>query len=264
MRFFSLASGSSGNITYVGDGNTHILVDVGMTNKRIETALNELDISVKDISAICITHEHIDHIKGLGVLLRKYNIPVYASKGSIRGILETRSLGDFDKNLLIEIQDGRGFQVGEFKINPFSIYHDSYEPLAFRIENEKRAVAVATDMGKYDDKTIEALRGLDAVLIEANHDVRMLELGPYPYHLKRRILSDRGHLSNEHCGKLLCKILHDGLDKIMLGHLSSENNYPELAKEAVKCEISMDISRYQGSDFHIEVAKKEGLSGIYF
>lgn len=264
MRFFSLASGSSGNITYVGDEHTHILVDVGMTNKKIESALNELDISAKDISAICITHEHIDHIKGLGVLLRKYEIPVYASKGSIQGILESRSLGDFDRNLLIEIEDGQNFQVGEFHIKPFSIYHDSYEPLAFRIENAKKAVAVATDMGKYDDKIIKALQNLDAVLIEANHDVRMLELGPYPYHLKLRILSDMGHLSNEDCGKLLCRILHDGLDKILLGHLSKENNYPELAKEAVRCEISMDIGRYQGKDFHIEVASKEGLSGIYF
>lgn len=154
--------------------------------------------------------------------------------------------------------------VGDLKIRPFKIDHDAADPVAYRVENGKKSVAVATDMGHYDEYIVENLKGLDAVLLESNHDVRMLETGPYPYHLKRRILGDRGHLSNENAGRLLNRILHDHLKKIFLGHLSRENNYPELAYETVRLEIDEGSCPYGASDFSISVASRDQMSDVVY
>ena len=262
MKMFSIASGSSGNCTYVGDNNTHILVDAGISTKKIVEGLKNADIDIKDLSAIFVTHEHIDHIKALGVLLRKYNIPIYTSLGTKEGILECKSLGDYDNTLINLIEANKEYIINDLKIYPFNINHDARQTFGYRFASSSKRVAVATDIGSYDEYTIKNLSNLDALLIEANHDVRMLELGTYPYELKRRILGDYGHLSNENSGKLICSILHDNLKHIFLGHLSDENNYPDIALETVKCEIDIAKHKYKSKDFNIEVAKKEGNSSI--
>ena len=239
MRMVSIASGSSGNAIYIGSDKTHILIDAGIAAKRIEEGLRTLGLSPGDLSAILITHEHIDHIRGLGVLLRKKNVPVYASGGTIEEIFKMQTLGRMDPELFYRIGKEEGFSIGDLFVKPFSVYHDAKEPYAYRVEKGEKAVAVATDTGCFDEEIVRHLEGTDAVLIEANHDIRMLETGPYPYALKRRILGDFGHLSNENAGRLLCRILSDKLKHVFLGHLSAENNYPELAYEAVRCEIRL-------------------------
>lgn len=262
MRFTSIASGSSGNCTYVGTEHSHILIDAGVTAKQIETGLNELELSLKDLNAIFITHEHGDHIKALGVISRKYEIPIYASLETLREIMLTKSLGAVRKECLKPILPDTELCLGDLRIRPFSIDHDAVNPLAYRIETEKESVAVATDLGHFDAYTEAQLSGLDALLLEANHDLDMLAKGPYPMQLKRRILSDHGHLSNENSGRLISRILHDGMKHIFLGHLSQENNEPELAFRTVCEQIDQAECPYCAKDFRITVACRDRLSEL--
>lgn len=262
MRLCSIASGSSGNCIYVGSEATHLLVDVGISGKRTESGLNSLGIAAADLDGIFITHEHADHISGLGVLARKYGIPVYATPGTISAIRNTGSLGKIDPSLFHEVQADRKMMIKDLAVNPMRISHDAAEPVAYRIAYGNKKVAICTDLGEYNDYTVECLKGLDAVLIEANHDVNMLQVGPYPYYLKQRILGERGHLSNENSGRLLNRILHDKLQSILLGHLSKENNLPELAYEAVRMEIAMGDSPYKGGEFRMRVANRSEVSPV--
>ncbi len=262
MRLCSIASGSSGNCTYVGSDCTHVLVDVGISGKRVESGLNTLGITAKEVDGILITHEHADHVAGLGVLARKYDIPIYATKGTIKAIQCMKQVGDIDSELFCEIREDEKFILKDLTVNPMRISHDAAQPVAYRISYGSKKVGICTDLGVFDEYTVDCLRGMDAVLIEANHDVNMLQVGPYPYYLKQRILGDRGHLSNENSGKLLSRILHDGLKEIILGHLSKENNLPELAYEAVRMEINMGDTPYKASDFQLTVAKRDDVSRI--
>lgn len=262
MRFCSIASGSSGNCIYVGSEHTHLLVDTGISKKRIEEGLCELGITGDDLQGILITHEHSDHIQGLGVFSRRYGIPIYATKGTLQGIRECKTLGNIPDELFREIRADESFEIGEMRIAPFTISHDAKEPTGYRIEKENKALAIATDLGMYNDYIVERLQNLDAVLLEANHDVHMLEVGPYPYPLKRRVLGDKGHLSNELSGRLLCDILHKNLKHIVLGHLSKENNFDELAKETVKLEVTLSPISFCGEDLPLTVAKRDQMSDI--
>ena len=256
MRFCSIASGSSGNCIYVGSDNTHVLVDIGISGKKMETGLNSLELTGRDLDGILITHEHSDHIKGLGVISRKYGIPIYATAGTVDAMVRTNALGKIPEGIFHEIQENEPFMINDLKVNPFTIPHDAAQPVGYRLEHEGHSVGIATDLGKYNDYIIENLQGLDALLLEANHDIRMLQVGKYPYYLKQRILGNKGHLSNETAGKLLCELLHDDLKYVLLGHLSKENNLPQLAHEAVRLEITMGESPYQASDFDITVASR--------
>ena len=238
MRLCSIASGSSGNCIYVGDDQTHLLVDTGISKKRIEEGLSKLEIKGDELEGILITHEHVDHIQGLGVFSRKYEIPIYATPGTIEGIRNCKSLGKLPEGLLHEIEIDHPFSLGTLNIDPFAISHHA------------------------NDYTVEHLSDLNAVVLEANHDIHMLEVGPYPYPLKRRVMGDKGHLSNELSGKLLCDILHDDLQYVVLGHLSKENNYEELAYETVKLEISIGDNPYKGDDIPMMVAKRDQVSDI--
>lgn len=262
MRLVSIASGSSGNCIYVGSDSSHILVDAGISNKRIEKGLGEIGVKGSELNGIVITHEHSDHTKGLGVLARRYGVPIYSTKETLEEIAGSKSLGEYPKELLKPIQPDVDFEIGDLKLKPFSIDHDAANPVAYRIQCGRKSVAVATDMGHFDQYIIDHLQGLDAILLESNHDVNMLQTGPYPYYLKRRILGDHGHLSNENAGRLLNCILHDNIKKILLGHLSKENNYEELAYETVKLEINQGDNPYQASDFSIIVAKRDQMSEI--
>jgi len=262
MRLCSIASGSSGNCIYVGSDNTHLLVDTGISKKRIEEGLHGLDIKGEELTGVLITHEHIDHIQGLGVLLRKYEVPVYATKGTIAGIHRCKSLGTLPEGLLHEIDTDVPFSLGNININPFKISHDAQEPCGYSFENYEKKIAIATDLGTYDSYIVDALKGANALLLEANHDIKMLELGPYPYILKQRVMGEQGHLSNELSGRLLCDILHDELKCVVLGHLSKENNYEELAYETVKLEVTMGDNPYKGEDIPLIVAQRSTASEI--
>lgn len=262
MRMCSIASGSSGNCIYVGSDRTHLLVDTGISKKRIDEGLRELEIKGGELDGILITHEHSDHIQGLGVFSRKYEIPVYATPGTIKGILSYSGLGKVPKDLFHPIYTDEELCLGDMRIYPFAISHDANEPCGYRMECGDKAVAVATDLGVYDAYTVENLKNLDAVLLEANHDIHMLEVGAYPYYLKQRILGEKGHLSNELSGRLLCDILHDNLKQIILGHLSKENNYAKLAYETVKLEVTLADNAYKGDDLDMFVAKRDTVSKI--
>lgn len=261
MRFVSIASGSSGNCIYIGSDRTHILVDAGITNKRIETGLNALGVDFKELDGICITHEHSDHICGLKVAMKKHPVPIYGTRETLCEIHKAAG-GEIPAEYFVEVGPDCRFQLGDLRVNPFAIDHDAANPLAYRVECGDKAVAVVTDLGNYSTYTINRLLKLDALLLESNHDVHMLQAGPYPYYLKRRILGDQGHLSNESAGHLLCELLHDDLKHVLLGHISKENNYPELAYEAVRLEVTLGANPYKGSDFDIRVASRAEMSEI--
>lgn len=262
MDFCSIASGSSGNCIFVGSDHASVLVDVGISGKKITEGLKSIDRKPEEIDGILITHEHSDHIKGLGVIARKYGIPIYATPGTLEAIRSCGSLGAIDSGLFHAIHADEGFAIQDLEISPFRISHDAAQPVAYRIASCEKSVAVATDMGCYNDYIVEHLQGLDAILLESNHDINMLQVGSYPYPLKQRILGRMGHLSNENAGRLLCEILHDNLKSIMLGHLSKENNYEALAYATVCAEITMGDNPYKADDFPIMVAKRDQVSPL--
>ena len=262
MRLCSIASGSSGNCIYVGSDATHLLIDVGISGKKTEAGLNSLDISPRELDGILITHEHADHIAGIGVLARKYEIPIYATRGTIEAIKNCSNVGSIQEDLFVEVQADKKITIKDLVVNPMRISHDAADPVAYRVSYGTKKVAVCMDLGVFNDYTVECLKGMDALLLEANHDVNMLQVGPYPYYLKQRILGERGHLSNENSGRLLSRILHDNLSAIVLGHLSKDNNLPELAYEAVRMEITLGDNPYKAEDFEIQVANRSEVSKV--
>ncbi len=237
-----------------------MLVDVGISCKKTVEGLNQLGLKGQDIDGILITHEHADHINGLGVMSRKFGIPIYATPGTINAIKGIKSLGVIDEELFHEVNADEKMIVKDITVNPMRISHDAAQPVAYRFQYGGRKMAVVTDLGTYDEYTVESLKGMDALMLEANHDINMLQVGPYPYYLKQRILGKRGHLSNELSGKLLSRLLHDHLQAVCLGHLSKENNLEELAYETVRLEITMGDNAYKPDDFPIFVANRSELS----
>ncbi|MCR5793617.1 MAG: MBL fold metallo-hydrolase [Lachnospiraceae bacterium] len=237
MKFCSIASGSSGNCTFVGTEDTRVLIDVGISKKRIEEGLLGIDESPLNIDYILITHEHIDHVKGLGVMSRKYHIPILATKETIQAILSMDSLGKLDEALFLPITPEVEFPLKNLSVKPVKISHDAANPVCYTISDKQHKVGIATDLGTYDERILRNLSDCEALLLEANHDVSMLEVGPYPYYLKQRILGERGHLSNDSSGQLLKQLLHPELKAVFLGHLSKENNYPDLAYQTVWNEL---------------------------
>lgn len=260
MRLCSIASGSSGNCIYAGSDTTHLLIDAGISGKRIEAGVASLGLELSEIDGIFITHEHADHISGLGVLARKYGIPIYGTRGTVDAIKQTASLGYIDDSLFHCIVPDEKCIIKDIALYPMRISHDAAEPVAYRINHDKKKIGILTDLGCYNNYTIACMQDLDVLYLEANHDINMLQVGPYPYYLKQRILSDRGHLSNEACGRLLGELLNDHIQAVVLGHLSKENNLPELAYETVKVEIMMSDAGYRDGDFPIYVAKRSEVS----
>lgn len=262
MDFCSIASGSSGNCIFVGTDQTGVLIDAGISGKRVIAGLNAIERDPKELNAILITHEHSDHIKGLGVLSRKFGIPIYSAPGTIRAMKTEKSLGKIEETLFHEITPDERFCIGDLQVHPFRVSHDAAEPVAYRLEHEGKSVAVATDLGYYDDYIISHLQNLDALLLESNHDINMLQVGAYPYYLKQRILGRKGHLSNENAGQLLGAILSERMQAVMLGHLSKENNYDALALATVCAEITMGDNPYRAEDFQIQIANRDEPSQL--
>ena len=262
MDFCTIASGSSGNCIYAGTDSTAVLVDVGMSGKKIEEGLRMIDRSPTELAGILITHEHIDHIAGLGVMARRYHLPLYMTRGTAAYIAGCVQMGKIDPDLIHIVRKDECFSVGDLMIHPFSISHDAAEPVGYRVYYGKKKACVCTDLGCYTDYTVECLKNSDVVLLESNHDVNMLQVGRYPYQLKRRILGDRGHLSNASSGQLLSRILNDHMKGIFLGHLSQENNLPELAFETVRVEIISSDSDYSPEELPIYVADRKRPSAL--
>ena len=257
MIIAPIASGSSGNCILVEEEDTKILVDAGISKIRIEKGLSSYGITPQDLDGILITHEHLDHIQGLGVFLRKYDVPVYATKKTIEAIFGNEKLGALDEHLFFSVEKEQKFSLKNIMVRPISVNHDAADPVCYRFDAGNKSCAVVTDLGVYDSEFVSKLQDLDSVLVEANYDTRMLQMGPYPYHLKQRIWGDLGHLSNESCGRLLSDIISDRLKNVILGHLSKENNYPDLAFCAVRNEINFADNDYSAEMLNIKVAKRK-------
>lgn len=251
MDILSLRSGSRGNASLVSGGNTKLLVDCGVSGKSVTSALADVDVYPEDISAIAVTHEHIDHIAGIGVMMRRYHIPVWANAATWTAM--ENQVGKIDKSLVNIFDNDSSFEIGEIGVKPFSIPHDAADPVGYSFMCGDEKVAVATDIGELKKDLFEAILGSKTVLLEANHDVNMLEIGKYPPQLKRRIRGKLGHLSNDDAGRAAEFLVRLGTERIILGHLSEENNYPELARQTVICVLN-DAGIKCGRDVLLGVA----------
>lgn len=238
MRLCSIASGSSGNCIYAGHASTHLLIDAGISGKKIEQGLSEAGIEPESLGGILVTHEHSDHIQGLGVLARKYKIPIYGTVETFCAMKKGKTnIGKIEDSLFCPVIPEESFSIGDILITPFSVSHDAANPVAYVFEADGHKIGMATDLGVYTEKTVNYLKDAQLLYLEANHDENMLMVGGYPYYLKQRIIGDHGHLSNDTAAELLCRLYHENLQYVILAHLSKENNYPELAYETVRAEL---------------------------
>lgn len=251
INFRSIVSGSSGNCSIFSDGETNILIDCGISGKKITAFLNEIEVDPYEINGILVTHEHIDHTSGVGVFSRKYDIPVIASKGTWDGM----KIGKIEDKNKIAFNKNEPMCIGGICVTPFDIPHDANQPTGFLIEKNGKKYAVATDMGYITDKVIDTLSGCAAVIIEANYDEQMLKNGSYPAVLKKRISGKSGHLDNRDTGVLASKLVKLGTKRIMLGHLSNENNSPEIAFAEVAKELEFN-GIYVGQDVQLSIAPR--------
>lgn len=232
LSICSLRSGSTGNAIVVTDGKTNVLVDCGISGRLAECCLEEIGIMPDEISALVVTHEHIDHIKGVGIFSRKHNVPIYANEETWRAM--SGHIGKIEEENIKVIKTGETFIIEDIKAMSFATSHDAAEPIGYVFENDENKVSIATDLGEINDGIFEAISGSSAVLLEANYDLNMLEIGTYPYELKRRIKSKNGHLCNDTAGEFAVELVKSGVKEIVLGHLSRENNHPKLAYQTVK------------------------------
>lgn len=235
FKFCSLYSGSSGNSLLVESTNTKILIDAGESAKKITEALSLINVDINDIDAILVTHEHSDHVKGLGTISKKYNIPVFANSKTWDAMSEQGNK-IVDKNKCYYTPNDK-FEIGELKIEPFQIPHDAANPCGFNIFNDSQKISIATDIGHMTSEVIHKLEDTSFLLLESNYDPNILKCSKYPYNLKQRIAGPLGHLPNADAGKTISYLMNSGLKNVMLGHLSKENNFPELAYKTVVDEL---------------------------
>lgn len=259
ITLVSLFSGSSGNAIFVSAGNTKILVDAGLSGKKIEAALSSIGENIRNIQAILISHEHMDHIKGAGILARRFGIPVYANKNTWNAMACT--INEIDPRCVRFFKTGDIFGIGDMEVHTFNTPHDAAEPVGFNFLFNGRKATIATDMGHMDKELLSCLEGSDMILIESNHDVEMLKTGRYPWPLKRRILGDKGHLCNDVAAEVVAHLAATGTRKFLLGHLSRENNIPELAFQTVKNAL-LEKSIIVGRDVYLGVAWRDRVSDV--
>ena len=251
-RFCPLFSGSSGNSIYMGNAQEGILIDAGVSAKRMTEALEEKEIDIKTIRALFITHEHSDHIAGVRVFASKYQIPVYATRGTI---LAMERMGALNGRFPYYILEDGPTVVGDMQVTPFSTCHDSAQSCGYVVAlPDDRRVAVVTDLGVFTEEIRNTVSGCDLIAIESNHDVDMLMQGSYPYILKKRILSPLGHLSNECCANELPGLVRQGATRFVLSHISRENNRPEVAYQASLNRLQ-EAGMERDMDFQLYVAK---------
>lgn len=232
LEFCTISSGSSGNSTYIGTKHTKILVDAGVSGKRIQEGLASLAITGNDIDGLFITHEHSDHIKGAGIFSRRFDVPIFATYETWNAM--ENNIGKIAPNNKRVIYAGENCILNDLCIKPFNIPHDAAEPVGFNVFADDKKISFLTDVGHITKEIKESIVDSQILLLEANHDLHMLKNGSYPWHLKQRILSDRGHLSNVSAGEILAEIMSGKMKHVLLGHLSDENNEPSLALHTVE------------------------------
>ena len=257
FKFCSLYSGSSGNSLFVETDNTKILVDAGVSCKKIETALNDINVDPKSLDGILVTHEHIDHVQSLGSFSKKFDLPVFVNQETLDNMPKQRDK-IADKNIkLFKVNDK--FEIGDLIIKPFSIPHDAVNPCGFNIYNNNNKISIATDIGHMTNSILKNLEESLFVMLEANYDPEVLKCSSYPFSLKTRIAGPTGHLSNEIAGKTISYLIQSGLKTAMLGHLSKESNFPELAYQTVIDEL---ISSNNQDRLILNVASRDTHSKI--
>jgi len=251
FKFCPLFSSSSGNCVYIGSSSGGVLVDAGVSAKQITLALWDIGVDASNVRAVFATHEHGDHVRGLRVFAKKHQIPVYATAGTVTALEEN---GVADGSFECRVLPRTGAEAAGFLFEAFPTSHDVRDSCGYRITlPDGRGVAIATDLGTITPEVYTALNGCELVMLESNHDVEMLRSGPYPYWLKQRILSDKGHLSNEVCAQTVVQLVHGGVTQIILAHLSKENNHPELAYEHTNAALKTAGARV-GTDCMLSVA----------
>ncbi len=259
FTYTTLASGSSGNCAVVSCGSTHLLVDAGISARRITTALKNLGIDPASLSGVLVTHEHSDHISGLTTLTKQLGLPVYATAPTLRQLCYRIP---FLEGLCRDFQPGDSFPVGEVWVNSFPTSHDAACSVGYTLTGDGCKAAVATDLGCLTPAVLQAVRGCDLLVCEANHDEDWVKSGPYPYYLKQRILGDRGHLSNEVGAELAAQAAQSGTRTVVLAHLSSENNTPARARDVAARRLSaagVDPER----DLSLTVAPRKECSPVF-
>lgn len=261
LRYCALFSGSSGNCTYIGTAEAGVLVDAGVSAKRITEALQRRDIDPSSIKAVLVTHEHSDHIAGLRVLCKRFHWPVLASVGTLDALTEGDKL-PADQRMYV-LSPGKSVGIYGLRVTPFSTPHDSRECLGYRIEGAGRALALATDIGYMTEEIRRALSGCGLVHIESNHDPEMLRAGPYPYYLQERVLGQGGHLSNAACAAVLPELISGGTTRLVLAHLSRQNNTPQLALSTADAALER-AGVAVGRDCLLEVAEPEGTKPVTY
>ena len=261
LEFRSLFSGSTGNSTLAAFDDTLLLIDAGRTGKILDEAARSQGFDMRRVRAILVTHEHIDHIRGVGVLARKYGMEVYASPGTWAAMAD--KVGEIPARQRCEFTPDEDFYIDRVNVLPFSIPHDAAQPTGFALSCGGRKVSVLTDLGHTTKELLTRVEGSDVLLLEANHDVQMLTDGSYPERLKRRILSGKGHLSNDACGRALTELLGIGVPNVYLGHLSEENNVPELAYSTVARMVE-DFGAHVGRDVQIRMTYPNRAAEAFF
>ena len=255
----SLYSGSTGNSFFVQTENTKILIDAGVSCKKIECALESLNLSPNDIDAILITHEHIDHTKSIGILSSKYNIPIYTNNKTWNSLLSQHSKLNNSKVNFFE--NNNEFKLNDLKIFPFSTPHDAANPCGFNIFKDNKKISIATDLGHISDNVIKCLENSSLLMLESNYDSNVLQYSSYPYKLKMRISGPNGHLENSITGKTISHLIDTGLEKALLIHLSKENNFPELAYKTVVEELQKN--NYLENTISLNVAPRDFPSPLF-
>ena len=253
FNFCSLYSGSSGNSLFVESENTKLLIDAGVSSKKIECALNSLEIAPESIDGILITHEHSDHVQGLGTFAKKFNLPVFVNQKTLDAMPKQKEKIS-EKNInIFKIEEK--FEIGDLKIKPFSIPHDAANPCGFNIFKDNKKISIATDIGHMTRGILKNLEDSIFIMLESNYDPDVLMYSKYPYPLKSRIAGPNGHLSNELAGKTISHLLNSGLQQAILGHLSKQSNFPELAYKTVVDELMS--TNYDENSLRLSVANRD-------
>ena len=252
LNFCSLYSGSSGNSLLVETENTKLLIDAGVSSKKIETALQDIHIEASSINGILVTHEHTDHVQGLGTISKKFDLPVFVNQETLDAMPKQKDKIASKNIKTFKIADK--FTIGDLEIKPFSIPHDAANPCGFNIWKENKKISIATDIGQMTNSILKELEESLFILLEANYDPDVLRCSSYPFPLKNRIAGPTGHLSNEMAGKTISHLLKSGLKNAMLGHLSKESNFPELAYQTVIDELISN--HYDENTLNLSVASR--------
>lgn len=256
MRFSVLASGSTGNAFYIETEQTKLLVDVGLSGKQIDRLFQQIDADPSELDGILVTHEHSDHIKGLGILARKYKLPIYANDKTWKAMEKGIGKVELDQKFHFEANKVQTF--GNIDVESFSVSHDAVDPMFFTFHHDNKKVALVTDLGYVSERIKKTIEGANAFIFEANHDISMLQMGKYPWSVKRRILGDYGHVSNEDSGLALSDVITNETKRVYLAHLSKDNNMKELARMSVD-----QVLQERGINMHLHDTDPVNATALY-